>query len=57
MNKLTVITTVNENWEYRCHSCKQLRFYPGKEQPAKCGACGKKDLTIGRPGTLPTKEN
>lgn len=54
--KLSVITAKDENWEYRCNSCKQLRFCPKEEKPKTCGNCGSEDITIGRPGTLPADE-
>lgn len=57
MDKLTVVTPLNENWEYRCHSCGQLRLSLGEKHPTSCGSCGKQELEIGRPGTLSTKED
>jgi len=44
------------HWEYRCHGCEQLRYYPSTDTPKLCGACGCPTLTIGRPGTLPDKK-
>lgn len=55
--KLSVVATAQDLagvWEYRCARCTQLRLYPGKDPPTKCGACGGTDLIVGRPGTLPT---
>ncbi len=42
------------HWEYRCNICGQLRFFPSKSKPEKCGNCMSIDITIGRPGSLPT---
>jgi len=50
--KITVIGATNEDWEYQCNRCKQLRFSSGNIEPTKCGNCGSNNLIIGRPGTL-----
>jgi len=50
-----VVTENDENWEYRCNKCNQLRFYSGKKQPKLCHNCESTDITIGRPGSLPLK--
>jgi len=53
-DKCTALTPKDQSWEYRCNSCKQLRFCAGKEQPKVCGSCGSTDIVVGRPGELPS---
>ena len=54
--KLTVVVNPGKTWEYRCNDdcCGQLRLYAGEDKPTKCGQCGSTDITVGRPGELPT---
>jgi len=44
----------DEQWEYRCRGCGQLRFHAFREKPTQCGnsKCDSKTLAVGRPGTL-----
>ena len=53
--KFSVITNKDEDWEYRCNSCRQLRWIPN-QKPSRCGNCGSSDITVGRPGDLPELE-
>lgn len=55
MGKYTVITVKDQNWEYRCKYCGQLRFCPSEEKPMKCENCSSSDILIARPGELPVK--
>lgn len=51
--KLSVVCNTQENWEYRCHGCDQLRLFVSDEKPTMCANCASENITVGRPGTLP----
>ena len=53
--KLSARVPVKSCWEYRCNGCKQLRLYAAETKPTSCQNCESTDLTIGRPGELPTR--
>ena len=55
-SKLSVVIRPDWGWEYRCGGCGQLRYRACNEKPRTCWMCGSDELTVGKPGTLPTDE-
>lgn len=57
--KITVVGNkeqIMSYWEYRCRTCGQLRLHCFETTPNKCENCKSLDLVVGRPGTLPARE-